>query len=156
MSHAFFIATTYLCNAGAGPDYLNNSLSVYIPKKGLGVGPHGIQAKAGEARPLALKNASAKILWRTLARAVSPALQSWAHFSQRGFVAGRIPGHGVVDIDTSGRVVSLLHSLGVLSLYDLHLPSRRSLVRLYYTSCVFPDFLNGPLISRRRLGREPR
>ena len=102
VSHAFFLATTYLCNAGVGPDSLSDCLSVYIPKKGLGVGPHGIQAKAGEARPLALKNASAKILWRTLARAVSPALQSWAHCSQRGFVAGRIPGHGVVDIDSEG------------------------------------------------------
>ncbi len=29
-----------------------------------------------------------------------------------------MPGHGVVDIDSSGRVVALLHSLGVLSLYD--------------------------------------
>ena len=77
-----------------------------------------MQAKASEARPLALKIYSSKVLWRTLARSVTPALKTWAHVTQRGFVAGRVPGHGVIDVDTASRVVSVLHDLGVLSLYD--------------------------------------
>jgi hypothetical protein len=118
VSGAFFDAVTQLSNDISGPGDLNDSLAVYIPKKGLHSGVHGLQAKASEARPLALKNSSSKVLWRTLARSVSPALMTWAHVTQRGFVAGRIPGHGVIDVDTASRVISVLHELGVLSLYD--------------------------------------
>ena len=56
VSSAFFEATTDLSNGGAVPPNLNASLAVYIPKKGLSTGIHGIQARAAEARPLSLKN----------------------------------------------------------------------------------------------------
>ena len=118
VSGAFFEVVSRLSDSQPAPVDLNRCLAVYIPKKGFLKGPHGLQAKAGEARPLALRDSSSKIRWRSLARAVSPALKTWAHVSQRGFVSGRIPGHGVIDIDTSCRVTAVLHEIGVLCLYD--------------------------------------
>ncbi len=112
-----FCATTFICNGGAAPPNLNASLAVYIPKKGVGTVTHGLQARASEARPLALKDAAARVIWRVLARSLMPALQEWAHFSQRRFISGRIPGHGVIDIDTSARIVSVLHPLGALGIF---------------------------------------
>ncbi len=58
------------------------------------------------------------MLWRALSRSLSPGLKAWAHVSQRGFVAGRVPGHGVIDIDSSSRITAVLQDLGVLCLYD--------------------------------------
>ncbi len=85
VSSAFFEAATFICNGGAAPPNPNASLAVYIPQTGLSTGTHGLQARASEARPLALKDAAAKIIWRVLARSLMPALQEWARFSQMGF-----------------------------------------------------------------------
>ena len=34
------------------------------------------------------------------------------------FISGRVPGHGIIDVDTSARIVAMLHHLGLLGLLD--------------------------------------
>ncbi len=91
-----------------------------------------------------LSTQCAEVIWRTLARSLMPALQSWVHFTQRGFISGRIPGHGVIDIDTSGRIVSVLQPLGVLGLFDFSaaFPSiSRSFIIFVMRAAGFPVWI---------------
>ena len=62
VSWDFYRASVLLGNGGAIPVNFNSARAAYIPKKGLLTGIHGLQARPSEARPLVLKNASAKIL----------------------------------------------------------------------------------------------
>ena len=132
-----------LADGAAVPYGLSRALAAYIPKKGLTVGGLGVQARPSEAQPLALNNSAAKIPWRVLARSVMPALDVWAHRSQRGFVHGRVPGQGVIDIDCSARCVAMLHRLGVLGLFDFTaaFPSiSRELILRVLAAARFPQW----------------
>ena len=72
-----------------------------------------------------------------------PALKSWAHVSQRGFINGRVPGHGVIDVDTSSRIIAVKHRIGVLGLFDFSaaFPSiSRTFIIFVMGVAGFPDW----------------
>ena len=114
----FYKAAINVCEGGSLLHGANHARAAYIPKKGLARGSFGLQAKPSEARPLMLKNADSKVLCRVLAHSLMPTLGEWCHDSQRGFIRGRTPGLGVLDIDTACRCIALLYALGLLGLFD--------------------------------------
>jgi hypothetical protein len=103
---------------GSIPPDSNAALAAYIPKKGLTRGDHGLQARPAEARPLMLKNSDTKVMCRVLAYSLMPILQDWCHPSQRGFIKGRMPGLGILEIDTAARCIAVCHRLGLIGLFD--------------------------------------
>ena len=100
------------------PPWLQSFRCGLYTQKGLARGEYGLQARPAEARPLMLKNSDSKVLCRVLAHALMPILGVWCHGSQRGFIRGRTPGLGVLDIDTACRCIAMRERLGLLGLFD--------------------------------------
>jgi hypothetical protein len=123
----FYKIVTSVCEGGSLPPDINVAHAVYIPKKGLARGDHGLQARPAEARPLMLKNTDTKVMCRVLASSLMPILNGWCHPSQRGFIKGRTPGIGILEIDTAARCIAVCRRLGLIGLFDFRRPFRRFL-----------------------------
>jgi hypothetical protein len=126
------------------PPDSNIALAAYIPKKGLARGDNGLQARPSEARPLMLKNADTKVFCRVLAFSLMPVLQNWCHQSQRGFLKDRMPGVGILDIDTAARCIAMCRRLGLIGLFDFSaaFPSiSRLFIIAVMTAAHFPDWM---------------
>ena len=96
------------------PDSLNRAFLVWVPRKAYSIEATGLAARPGDLRPISLKDAASKFLWKMLPVAVAPALPDWASASQRGFVSGRMPLANLLELDTAARKVALRFPRGCI------------------------------------------
>eukprot|EP00973_Karenia_brevis_P043041 5959692-Karenia_brevis.AAC.1 len=67
----------------------NHSIQCFATKKKFRILPIGVVARAGQLRPLTLKNSDSKIIASATARVNMPVWQRSVVSEQRGFVRGR-------------------------------------------------------------------
>jgi hypothetical protein len=76
-----------------------------------------------------------------------PALQGWAAPCQRGFIAGRCPDIGILEIDTAARCTAITKGdqPGILALFDFAaaFPSiSREFILMVLHAAGFPDWVS--------------
>ena len=113
-----FACARFIALGGEVPADTNLAFLVWIPKAEVVTGEAGVASAPGDLRPISLKNASSKILWKVFAIAVRDGLAAWISEEQRGFVKRRRPAASCLLLDAYARLVSIRHPRGALVSLD--------------------------------------
>jgi len=135
------------------PPSFNESGILFAPKGSQPHDPVEVIREPLQTRPLSLKNSDNKLIVASNVKSLEPQYQLITHKTQNGFVAGRNFLNNILDLDSAGRIFSMVYE----SECENSNPSNIPILGAFDYEAAFPSVIHGWIwlvLKHRRLPKD--